>query len=320
MSISRVAVGMFSVGLLVLAAGVASGQAYPNKPLRICIAGVGGGAEIIGRLVAAGISGPMGQNVIVDARGAALVATEITAKSAPDGYTLLFIAGNLWSTPLIQKVSYDAVKDFSPISLVTSSPSVLVVHPSVPVKSTKELIALAKAKPGEINFPIGAPGANTHIAAELFKAMAGINLVMVPYKTNGAAFNAVLAGEVQMMFAGATGTEQYLKSGKVRGLGVTTAQPSALFPGLPTVASAGLPGFESATLMSVFAPAKTPVAIVRRLNEEIVRFANMPDTKARFLSLGLEAVGSSQEQLAAKMKSEIVRLTKLYKDIGLSAE
>ena len=321
MSISRFAVGMFSVGLMVLGAGVACGQAYPNKPLHIVISGVGGGTELIGRIIASGISGSLGQNVIVDARGVSFISADFVARSPPDGYTLLLVAGNLWTTPLIQKTNYDAVRDFSPITMVSSAPNLLVVHPSVPVKSVNELIALAKSKPGVLNYAIGAHGGNTHLAAELFKSMVGVNMVGIPYKSSGPAINAVLGGEVQVYFPGATGMEQHIKSGKMRALAVTTPQPSALFPGLPTVASAGgLPGYESVVTMAAFAPAKTPAAIVRRLNEEIVRFISTPDTKARFLSLGVEAFGTSPEQVTAIMKSEIVRLGKVYKDIGMSIE
>jgi tripartite-type tricarboxylate transporter receptor subunit TctC len=329
MSISCVAARMFLVGLMVLGAGGASGQAtstgsgqaYPNKPLRIVINGVGGGTDIIARIIAAGISGPLGQNVLVDSRGVTVITADLVARAPPDGYTLLMVAGNLWTTPLIQKTNYDPIRDFSPISMVTSAPNLLVVHPSVPVKSVKELIALAKARPGELNYAIGALGGNTHLAGELFKSLAGVNIVGVPYKSSGPAITAVLGGEVQVMFPGATGMDQYFKSGKLRALGVCSSQPSALFPGIPTVAaSGGLSGYESTITMAIFAPAKTPAAVVRRLNEEIVRFVNTPDTKARFLSQGVEAVGNSPEQLTAIMKTEMVRMGKLYKDIGMSAE
>ena len=321
MSIPHVAIRTFSIWLILLATGVASGQTYPNKPVRIVISGLGAGTEFIARLIAAGISGPLGQNVIVDARGVSFITADFVAKSPPDGYTLMLVAGNLWTTPLVQKTNYDPIKDFSPITMVTNAPNLLVVHPSVPVKTVKELIALAKSKPGELNFAIGAWGGNTHLAAELFKSMAGINMVGVPYKSGGPAVNAVVAGEVQVYFPGATGMDQFIKSGKMRALAVTTPQPSALFPGLPTVASAaGMPGYESVVTMAVFAPAKTPAAIVRRLNEEIVRYVSTPDTKARFLSLGVDAVVTTPEQLAAIMKSEMVRTGKLYKDIGMSIE
>src|SRR5262249_31018900 len=160
------------------------------------------------------------------------------------------------------------IRDFAPITMVTSAPNLLVVHPAMPVKSVKELIALAKSKPGELNYAIGALGGNTHLAGELFKSMAGGNIVGVPYKSSGPAIKAVPAGEVQVMFPGATGMDQHFKAGKLRPLGVCSAHPSALFPGIPTVASAGMPGYESTITMAVFAPAKTPAVITRRLNEE----------------------------------------------------
>ena len=328
MSNSRVAVGIFALGLMVLGTGVASGQAtstssvqaYPNKPLRVVMAGVGAGAEIAARLIAAGISGPLGQNLIVDSRGSATLAAEVVSKAPPDGYSLLLVGNNLWMTPLTQKTNYDPVLDYSPISMVTTTPNILIVHPAVPFKSVKELIDLAKAKPGVLNYAIGAHGGATHLAGELFKSMAGVNIVGVPYKSGGPAINAVISGEVQLMFPGGIGVGPQIKSGKLRALAVGSPQPSALFPDLPTVASAGLLGYESVSTNSVFAPAKTPAAIIRRLNQEIVRFVSAPDTKARFLDLGVEAVGNSPEQLAAIIKSEMVRIGKLYKDIGMGIE
>ena len=328
MSNSNVAVGIFSVGLMVLGAGVASGQTastvsaetYPNKPLRMILAGVGAGAEIAARLTAAGIAGPLGQNVIADSRGSATVAAEAVAKAIPDGYTLLLVGNNLWMTPLTQKTNYDPVRDFAPISMLMSTPNILIVHPALPVKSIRDLIDLAKAKPGVLNYAIGAHGGATHLAGELFKSMAGVNIVGVPYKSGGPAINAVVSGEAQLAFPGGIGMEPLIKAGKLRALGVCSPQQSALFPGLPTIASAGLPGYSSVSTNSLFAPAKTPAVIIRRLNQEVVRFVSAPDTKARFLELGVDVVGNPPEQLAATIKSDMVSIGKLYKDIGMGIE
>ena len=320
MLMPRVVAGIFSAGLMVLSADIAHGQAYPNKPLRIVIAGVGAGTDFLARLVGQGISVPLGQNVIVESRSGAIMATEVVARAAPDGYTMLLIAGNLWTTPLVQKTTYDPVKDFSPITTLTRTPNMLVVHPSVPAKSVKELIDLAKAKPGTLNYSIGVMGGATHLAGELFKSMAGVNIVMVPYKSSAPAVNAVLGGEVQLMFPNAPTVAPHVKSGKLRALGVGSAEPTALAPGVPTMAASGLPGYESTVLQCLFAPAKTPAAIIKRLNQEIVRFLNTPETKARLLSAETEAVGSSPEQLAAIIKADMPRSAKLYKDIGMRAE
>ena len=320
MSIPRVVAVMFTVGLMVVDTGVACGQAYPNKPLRIVIAGVGAGTDFLARLVGQGISVPLGQNVIVESRSGALLATEVVARSAPDGYTMLLIAGNLWTTPLVQKTNYDPVKDFSPITALTRTPNMLVVHPSVPAKSVRELIDLAKAKPGTLNYSIGVAGGATHLAGELFKSMASVNIVMVPYKSSAPALNAVLSGEVQLMFPNAPTAAPHVRSGRLRALGVGSTEPTALAPGVPTMAASGLPGFESTVLQCLFAPAKTPAVIIKRLNQEIVRFLNTPETKVLLLGAETESFASSPEQLAAIIKLDMPRTARLYKEIGMRAE
>jgi len=232
----------------------------------------------------------------------------------------LLAAGTaLWLLPLMQKVPYDPVKDFSPISVVTSAPNVLVVHPGVPANSVKELVALAKAKPGMLNYGSSVVGTSSHLATELFKAMAGVDIVRVGYKGGGPARTALLAGEVQMVFAGAEATLMSLvKSGKLRALAVTSPQPSVLAPGLPTVAASGVPGYESGSLDCIFAPAKTPPSIILRLNQEIVRVINQSEVKQKLFNAGVETVGSSPEELAAKIKSEMARLGNILKDISIS--
>mgnify|MGYP001573080357 CR=1 FL=1 len=227
----------------------------------------------------------------------------------------------VWRGPLLQKMPFDPVKDFSPITLTSRSPNILVVHPSLPAKSVKELIALAKARPGELNYGAGAIGASTHMASELFKLMAGVNIVHVPYKSSGQALTALLGGQLQLMFATTGGVTPHIDSGRLRALAVSTSQPSALAPGLPTIAAAGnLPGYESASTAGVFAPAGTPQTIVNQLNEEIKRVLNRPDVRERFFNQGVEVMGTSPEQTAAFVKSDMATIGKLIKDTGIRAD
>ena len=313
-------VGIFVVVLMALGVGVASGQNYPNKPVRIFTSEAGGGNDLIARLVAQGISGPLGQPVIVENR-VVIISIETVAKSPPDGYTLLLGANTLWSLPYMKdNVPWDALRDFSPITLVAITPNVLVVHPSLPVKSVKELIALAKARPGALNYSVGASGTAQHFAAELFKSMAGVNIVRIGYKGGGPATTALVAGEVQLAFNSASSVASHVKSGRLRALAVTSAQPSVLAPGLPSVAASGLPGYESVTLTGSFTPAKTPAAVINRLNQEIVRTLSRDDVKEKLLSAGVETVGNSPEQFLATIKSDMTTVSKLIKDAGIRAD
>jgi tripartite-type tricarboxylate transporter receptor subunit TctC len=212
------------------------------------------------------------------------------------------------------------VRDFSPITLAVTTPLLVVVHPSLPVKTVKELIALAKAKPGSLNYASGISGSATHLPAELFKAMAGVDIVRVAYKGGAPALTAVLAGEAQVMFATSSGAGPHVNSGRLRALAVTSAQPSALFPGLPTVSASGVPGYDAASIMCVFAPARTPAAVIGRLNQEIVRILNKPEVKERFIRAGSEVVASSPEQLAATITADMSTMGKVIKDAGIRAE
>jgi tripartite-type tricarboxylate transporter receptor subunit TctC len=229
-------------------------------------------------------------------------------------------SGALWIGALLQNVPYDPIRDFAPISLTTRSPNILAVHPSLPAKSVKELIALAKAKSGELVYGSAGTGSSTHLSAELFKAMAGINILHVPFKGTGPALNALLGGHVQLIFSSTNSLAPHVTSGRLRALAVTSAQPSALATGLPTVAASGLPGYEFVSVDGVFAPSKTPAAIINRLNQEVVRFFNTPTVKEQFFSTGSEAVGSTPEEFAAAVKAEMTRLGKLIKDVGIKTE
>jgi tripartite-type tricarboxylate transporter receptor subunit TctC len=299
------------------ASSTGSGQAYPNKPIRIVTSPAGGGVDMMLRLIAPPLATGLGQQVIVDNRPV-IIGTEAAAKAPPDGYTLLMSGPVVWLLPFMRdNVPWDPVRDFSPLTLVVSNPSILAAHPSLPAKSAKELIALAKARPGDLNYAIGATGGPPHFAGELFKSMAGVNIVLVPYKGTGAAITGVVSGEVQLMFASPGSVVQQIKSGRLRALAVTSAKPSALVPGVPTVADSGLPGYESETKVSMLAPAKTPAAIINRLNEELVRVLNRADIKEKLFNTGAAVVASSPEELAAAIRAEMAGLGKVIKDAGI---
>ena len=225
MLMTRIAVSMFAVGMVVLGAGAVCGQDYPNKPIRIMTGGVGGGADFTARLVAQGIAGPLGQPVIVDNRPS-IAGTEIASKAPADGYTLLVTGNSVWTRPLLSKVSWDAVEDFAPVSLIERVPYVVTVNPSVPATSIKELIALAKAKPGQLNYASGGTGSSTYFATELFTSLAGIKLVHIPYQGNAPAITAVISGEVQVATYDVGLVAPHVKTGKLRALAVSSAQPS----------------------------------------------------------------------------------------------
>ncbi len=316
---TRVVVSITLIGTLAVGAGTVRGQNYSNKPIRFVTGEVGGGNDFTARLIAPGISSSLGQQVIVENRGGAFYGA-IVSQAQPDGHTLLLTSSAFFVEPFFRQTPYDVVKDFSPVTLTTTSPNILVVNASLPVKSVKDLIALAKAKPGELNYASSTPGGTTHLAAELFKHMAGVNIVGVRYKGGGPALTGVMSGEVQMIFNPAGSVAPHLKSGKVRALAVTSAEPSALVPDLPTIAASGVPGYGVSSITAIFAPAKTPAAIVNRLNIAIVRFLNTPEAKERFLSSGVEAVGSSPQQLADLVKSEVAMWGKLIKDAGIRIE
>jgi len=310
---------LVSAGVMISGCSVVSAQDYPSKPIRIVTADPGGSNDFLSRVIAQGIAEPMGQQVIVDNRASALVAG-LVAKSMPDGYTLLVTTGIVWILPFLQTTSYDPVHDLAPITLAVSSPNILAVHPGVAVNSVQALIALAKTKPGELNYGSGATGSTSHLGAELFKAMAGVNIVRIPYKGAGPAVNGLIGGQVQMMVASSSSVAPHIKSGRLKALAVTSLQPSEMFPDLPTVSASGLPGFDAASMIGMFAPAKTPTAIVNRLHLEIVKTLNRPDTRAKLFIAGMEILGSSPAQSAATIKADMARMGKVIKDAGIRAE
>ena len=295
---------IISIVLMAMGASIAwaqdpstgSGQAFPNRPIRIITSLPGGGSDFTARLIAQGISGPLGQPVIVENRPSNLTG-DFAMKALPDGYTLLVEGNSFWFTPLIQPQRYDVLRDFTPVTIALNSPNIIVVHPSVPANSIRELIALAKAKPGQLNYG-SSFGSTSHLAMEMLKSMAGINIVHVPYKGSGPAVNAVIAGEVQFMSASAAAVAPFTKSGKLRALAVTSAKPSAMLPGLPTIASA-VPGYELELTTGLFASGKPPKAVINRLNQEIVRALNTKEIKEKFFTTGGETVGNTPEEFAA---------------------
>jgi len=306
--------------MLLLAADGGFAQAWPAKTVRIMATQPGGLTDVTARLLAQALSANLGHQFIVDNR-TALVAVETAAKAPPDGYTILVNGSALWLLPLLRtNVTWDPFRDFVPVTDGVRSPSVLVVHPSLPVKSAAELIRLAKAKPGSLNYAAGTIGATPHLAAELFKYMAGINMVRIGYKGTGPAVTAVIVGESQVSFPNAGSAMPHVKSGRLKGLAVCSAQPSALAPGLPTVAATGLPGFESVSPQAIFAPAGTAPALVKRLNEEILRVMNAAEIKERFFKTGLEVAGGTPEELGALMKAEVARMGKVIKTVGIREE
>ena len=319
MSALRIVISMFSVGFMGLVAGVASGQDFPNKPIRIITTAAGGGSDTTVRIIGPGITGPLGQPIVVDNRPNGFIAAEVVAKAPPDGYTLLVTGGSLWILPLLRKTAYE-MSEFAAVSLLEWSVNMVAVHPSVPVKNIKELIALAKAKPGELNYASDAVGGRAHLATEMFKSMTGVNMVVVTYKGNNPAITSLIGGETQVMFTDVALLSPHVKAGRLRGLAITSLGPSAMAPGMPTVAESGVPGYEAAGMTGMYAPVKTPAPVVNRISQEVARFLNRPEVKERFLNIGIEAVGSTPEHFAGVIKADITRATKVIKDAGIKAE
>jgi tripartite-type tricarboxylate transporter receptor subunit TctC len=301
-----------------LCVGAAYGQDYPNKPVRFLTTAAGSSSDFAARIIATGIAPTLG-TVIVDNRPSLPVAGALLANSPPDGYTLIYTGGALWIDTLLRKPPYDPVKDFAAVTLVASSPDILVVHPSLPVKSVKDLIALAKSKPGQLNYGTSTIGGASHLSAELLKNMAGVSITHIPYKGNGA-IPALLSGEIQLLFEGGATLTPYIESGRLRALAVTSAKQSPLFPGMPTIAESGLPGYESSVMNVIFAPARTPDAIIRRLYQEIARFLHTKEAEDRFVKAGVEIVASTPDELTATMKADLAKWAKVIKEANIKVE
>jgi tripartite-type tricarboxylate transporter receptor subunit TctC len=319
MLLARLAWPIFLPAVMSASATVASAQHYPDKPLRIVTSEAGGGNDLQARLIAQGLTLALGQQVVVENRPSGVVPGDIVSKAAPNGYTLLLYNNTLWIGPLIQRAPYDVVRDLAPITAVARAPNVLVVNAALPAKSVAELIAVAGAKPGALNYGSAGTGASNHLAAELFRTMAHIDIVRINYKGAGPALTALVAGELQLMFPTAGAATPHIKAGRVKALAVTSAEPTALFAGLPTVA-ASLPGYESISIYGVFAPAGIPRTIIARLNAEIARFLNRTEVKEKFFNAGMETAGSTPGELAAILKSEMARMGKVIRDAGIRTE
>jgi tripartite-type tricarboxylate transporter receptor subunit TctC len=313
-----------AAGLLALCAAPAIAATYPDRPLRLIVPyPPGGGTDITSRLIARRLSESFDQQVIVDNRsgGAGNLGCEIAARAAPDGYTLL-TAGISFSinVSLFTKLSYDPVKDFDPVSLVATVPLIAVVHPSVPATSIRELIALAKAKPGVLNYASGGSGTANHIAGELFKYMTGTDIVHVPYKGGGPAIADVVGGQIQLLFNTISSTIGFMNSGKLRALAVTGKQRSPAVPNLPTVAEAGVPGFDVGAWFGIVVPRGTPRPLINKLNGEIVRVTRQPEAREQFAAQGAEPIGSTPEEFGRHLRNEIDKWAKVAKAAHMHAE
>lgn len=307
---------------LAIAPGLAGAQTYPSKPVRWIVPfQPGGTTDIIARLVGQKLSELWGQTVVIENRpgASALIGTQAGASAAADGYTLTFAYnGNMTMNPnLIRKLPYDPVKDFSHVAMIVGSPFVLVVNPQVPAQSLKELIALAKASPGKLNFAVGGGAGN--LSGELFKAMAGVDMLSIAYKGNAPSLNAVLSGEANLMFETTTAALPHVKTGKLRALGVTTAKRSPLLPEVPAIAEV-VPGYSVNLWFGASVPAGTPKEIVDQLNADMSRVARMPELKEKFASIGLELLSGTPEQTTAAIKTEIDTWARVVRDAKIPVE
>ena len=312
-----------ALALLAVTAGTASAQSYPNRAIRMLVPSTpGGSVDTLARTVAPKLAEKWGQQVVVDNRAGAggAIAGELLAKAPPDGYTLMMgtIAATATNVSL-QKVNYDPLRDFAPVTLVATQNLMLVVHPSVPAKSVKDIIALAKAKPGQLSFASAGNGTGGHLSGELFKLLASIDLLHIPYKGVAPALVDVVAGQVSMTFASLLSGTPHYKSGRLRAYAVTGAKRSAALPELPTMQEAGVKGYESSTWYGVLAPAGTPADIVNKLNAEIVGILKQPETNERLSQEGAEPVGNTPAQFGAHIKSEIEKWRKVIRAAGIKA-
>lgn len=300
-------------------------QAYPTKPIRmICPFPPGGTTDVVARLVAQNLTEAWKEQVIVDNRAGAggIIGTELASKAPADGYTVLLgsITTHAVNPALYKKLKFDPITDFTPVTLVVSSPQLLAVHPSVPAKSVKDLVALAKAKSGQLNYGSAGVGTSPHLTFELFKSMAGIDAVHIPYKGTGPAITELIGGQVQMMITGVVALMPHVKSGKLRGLAVTSAKRVAALPDLPTVAESGVPKFDVSSWFGVFLPAGTPKPIVARMNSEIRRIVDIPDVRQKLVNQGADPETNTPEEFAAYVKSEMEKWGKVVRDTGARAD
>lgn len=321
----RLRVAFALAAMLAVPAGALAQQKYPVKSIRLVLPFTAASAvDILARLYAQKMTETWGQQMLVDNRtgAAGIIGMEAIARAAPDGYTIgMGNAATLAMNPhLYQKLPYDVTRDYVPISLAAIIRNCLVVHPSLPAKSVKELVALAKARPGELNYASGGVGSAQHVPMEMFKALAGINIHHVPYKGLTPAFNDVLAGEVPMIIPGLVSALPYHKTGRLRIIATTGATRTSVTPEIPTIAQAGVPGYEFDSWTGFIAPAGTPASIVSQIHVETARAGNLPDVRERLTAAGFEVVGGTPEAFAALIKSNNARLGKVIRDAGIRAE
>ena len=302
----------------------AQAQTYPTRPIRIVAPYVpGGGVDFVARVIAGKLSETIGQQVIVENRpgGGTNIGSEAVVRAAPDGYTVL-LGGvpNTANMTLFKKPPYDVVKDFAPVSQTTIAPNILAVHPSVPARSVKDLIALAKSRRGELTFASAGIGSSNHLSGEMFRIMAAIDIIHVPYKGGGAAVTDLLAGQVSMYFGTTPSTIPFVRTGRLRALAVTGAQRSRAAPDIPTMSETALPGFEQSAWHGILAPAATPPAVIAKLNSEIVRVLRLPEIIDRMAAQGVDTIGNSPAEFAAFIKQDVVKYDKLVKSAGIRIE
>jgi tripartite-type tricarboxylate transporter receptor subunit TctC len=314
------AAAWFGLALLLAASGVAHAQSYPSKPIRMLVGfSPGGGTDVAARIIGRKLTEMWGQQIVVDNRAGAggLLAFEMAAKANPDGYTLLATSPSFAIQPSIAgKLPFDPIRDFAPITQASAAPYVLVLHPGVAAKSVKDLIELAKASPGKLNYASGGIGSAQHLAAELFRLMAGIRIEHVPYK-GAVSVPDVIAGRVQLLFSGLPQSIAHIQAGRLRALGVTTPARSRAVPEVPTIAEAGVPGYNVTVWYGILATGRTPKAVVDKLNHGFIAAIRSPDVRQQLTAMGLEPVGNPAAQFAATIRTEIAQWAKVVKQAGI---
>ncbi|QOL48973.1 Bug family tripartite tricarboxylate transporter substrate binding protein [Massilia litorea] len=302
----------------------AAAEAYPSQPIKWVVPFPPGGAmDTMARTLGESLSVSMKQPVVVENRPGAggAIGSGIVARAAPDGHTMLIVSvGHAVNPSIYPKLQYDATRDFEPVSLVGIVPNLLVAHPSVKANNVKELVALAKARPGKLTYASAGNGTTVHLAAELFNSMAGVDIVHVPYKGSAPAVTDLMGGQVDIMFDSLSSAKPYVESGRLKALAVTTAKRSSVFPNVPTISESGLPGYELSGWYAVFVPARTPKPIVDRLNAELVKALKQANVRARFAQIGAEPVGSSPQELAATLKTETARWAQIVRERNIKAD
>jgi tripartite-type tricarboxylate transporter receptor subunit TctC len=315
----------YPILLLSLTAALSHAADYPTKSVRLIVPFPPGGPnDILGRVLAQKLAEQLRYQVVVDNRGGAggIIGAELGARAAPDGYTLLFggTASLSINPGLHKQLAYDPIKDFTAVSLVGTAPSMLIAHPGVPIRTVRDLIQLAREKPGQLNFASAGIGTPPHLAGELFKSMAGVDIVHVPYKGGGPALTDLLAGQVGLYFSGISSALPFVKEGKLRGIAVTSAKRTAVVPDMPTIAESGLPGYEVGNWYAIVAPAATPAAVIARVNAEVNKALIVPEVRKRFIELAADPVGSTPAELAAYIRSEIAKWARVIKMAGIKPE